>query len=336
MKSKVTIRDIAKAANYSLATVSRAFDEDSSINEKTRQEILRAANRLNYSPNRAASALRSGRTNIIGVVVPEIDRSFFASVVKGIEVECQRRGYNILICQSHESLDKEKEVLQTLLRLQVDGVIISASMETHTAEFLRQLKDNGIAVTFFDRVIEMPEVSSVVLNDFNGGYKATNHLIERGRQRILHIGGDQRLQIFKQRKEGYLNALIQAGLIIPNDQVIECRLEPQEVGSLLSPVIHSDKRPDAIFASNDYLALAAIQFLQKLGLKIPEDIAVVGFGNSSFTELVNPSITSIDQQSYQMGLTAAKVLIDEKKAKDEFVHLQSVLEPKLFIRESSQ
>jgi len=336
LKPKITIRDIAREANCSLATVSRAFTENSSINEKTRQEILRAAGKLNYSPNRAASALRSGKTNIIGVVVPEIDRSFFAKVVKGIEVECHRRGYNIIICQSHESEVREREILQTLQRLQVDGVILSASKETTSTSFFKKLQDEGITITFFDRIMEMADVSSVALNDFNGGNKATNHLIENGMKDIVHLSGDLRLKIFKDRREGYISALRDAGLELKYENIIECGLQVNDISGLLNLVFKNGKKPDAIFASNDYLALAAIQYIQKHSFSVPDDVSVVGFGNSSFTSLVNPSISSIDQQSYQMGLMAAKILLDGKGTNDEFIYHRSILEPKLVVRESSQ
>tara|TARA_R110002050_G_scaffold261556_1_gene401660 strand:- start:154292 stop:155320 length:1029 start_codon:yes stop_codon:yes gene_type:complete len=338
MTKKTTIYDIAKRLNITAATVSRALNDNSKISVATRKLVLKTAKEMNYEQNKLALALKSGKSYNIGVIVPRIDSNFFASVIRGIEEELYPKGYHVIICQTHDQQNLEIENINSLMNAQVDGILMSISnSEIENNYSFNKLIKKNVPLIFFDRKKDIAGVSSITVDDFKGAYEATKHLINQGYKRIAHLSNDRSLQIFKNRYLGYKQAIIDNGLEFDESLVIETMSKVAEGRKTTKVLLDMKNRPDAIFSSSDFTALGAIEEIKAYGLKIPEDISVVGFSNEPFTKFMELSITSVDQSPIQMGRIAAQVFLEEvnisKKVKSE-KHI--VLTPELIIRKSSQ
>lgn len=335
-KEKVTIYDISKKLGISAATVSRALNNNPKISEKTRKLVAKTAAEMNYKQNRLAQALKKGRTNNVGVIVPYINRSFFSSVIRGIEEELTPQGYHIIICQSHEEVENEAEQLNALLNTQIDGIFMSVSKTTQDTEHIKKAQEEGTPVVFFDRKIDVPGVSSVVLDDYKAGYIATEHLIKEGCGRIAHLSGDINLEIYKNRFEGYKAALKDNKIKFNPEYVIQTSSKIESGMQAVEELWQLKEKPDAIFSAGDYAALGAIQELKSRKIKIPEEVCVVGFSNEPFTKYMELPITSMDQTPLVMGKIAAQVFLEQVKEKKSLsIEKKVVLPPELFIRESS-
>ncbi len=335
-KDKVTIYDISKKLNISAATVSRALNNNPKISEKTRALVAKTASEMNYKQNRLAQALKNGRTNNVGVIVPYINRSFFSSVIRGIEEELTPQGYHIIICQSHEEAENEAEQLNALLNTQIDGIFMSVSKTTQNTDHIKKAMEEQTPVVFFDRKIDVEGVSSVVLDDFKAGFMATEHLINQGCQRIAHLSGDINLEIYKNRYEGYKAALKKYQIEYKDELVINTSSKIESGIQAVSELWKLQDKPDAIFSAGDYAALGAIQELKERGIKIPEEVCVVGFSNEPFTKYMELPITSIDQTPLMMGKIAAQVFLEQVKGNQALsIEKKVVLSPELVIRDSS-
>ncbi|MCG9972887.1 LacI family DNA-binding transcriptional regulator [Christiangramia crocea] len=335
-KDKVTIYDISKRLNISAATVSRALNHNPKISEKTRELVAKTAKEMNYKQNRLAQALKQGRTNNVGVIVPYINRSFFSSVIRGIEEELTPHGYHIIICQSHEEAENEAEQINALLSTQIDGIFMSVSKTTQKTDHIQKVLQEHTPLVFFDRKIDVPGVSSVVLDDFRAGYIATEHLIKEGCRKIAHLSGDINLEIYKNRYEGYIKALKDYHIdFIPN-YVIEVNSKIESGMQAINELWKLNEKPDAIFSAGDYAALGAMQELRARKIKVPEEVCVVGFSNEPFTKYMELPITSMDQTPQEMGKIAAQVFLEQvKKNSTLSIEKKVVLPPELLIRESS-
>lgn len=342
MKNKVTIYDIAKKLNITAATVSRALNDNAKISKKTRVLVLETARKMNYKPNKVAIALKSGKSKTIGVIVPWINRSFFSNVIRGIEDELRPFGYHVIICQTYDNKEREIETINTLIDARVDGILMSISNAmnvndetqlTHIEYILKQ----HIPLIFFDRKRDIDGVSSVTINDFEGGYKATEHLIARGCKRVAHLTIDCSLEIYQQRYEGYRQALTDYEIPYNDDYFLSTIDNSTEAGrTATEKLLKLEKIPDAIFASSDFLALGAIQELKEKGIRIPDDFCVSGFSNEPFTKFLELSITSVDQFPLDMGKTAAKVFLEQVTSAENILPKNVVLTPRLIIRASSK
>ena len=335
-REKVTIYDISKKLNISAATVSRALNNNPKISEKTRELVAKTAKEMNYKQNRLAQALKHGRTNNVGVIVPYINRSFFSSVIRGIEEELTPHGYHIIICQSHEEVENEAEQLNALLNTQIDGIFMSVSKTTQTPEHIQKALEENTPVVFFDRKIEVPGVSSVVLDDYKAGYIATEHLIKEGCSRIAHLSGDLNLEIYKNRYKGYREALKHYNIEFNPAYLIQTSSKIESGIQAVNELWQLEDKPDAIFSAGDYAALGAIQELKTRKVKIPQEVCVVGFSNEPFTKYMELPITSMDQTPLMMGKIAAQVFLEQvKEDKTISIEKRVVLPPELFIRDSS-
>ncbi|WP_299105519.1 LacI family DNA-binding transcriptional regulator [uncultured Winogradskyella sp.] len=336
MKKKTTIYDIAKKLNLTAATVSRALNNNPKISIKTRELIQETAVEMNYEQNTLARALKSGKSFNVGVIVPRMDSNFFASVIRGIEEELYPKGYHVIVCQTHDQEILETGNIISLLNAQVDGILMSISNSKTKNNVFNKLSQKRVPLIFFDRKKDLPGVSSITIDDFNGSYQATKHLIEQGCKRIAHLSNDRSLEIFKNRYLGYKQAILDFGLEFDEDLVIETFSKVDEGRRVTKLLLNMKTPPDAIFSSSDFTALGAIQEIKEQGLKIPEDISVVGFSNEPFTKFMELSITSVDQSPREMGKKSAKVFLDEVDAKDLTTKPQQiVLQPELIIRKSS-
>ncbi len=336
MDKKVTIYDIAKTLEITAATVSRALNNNPKISAKTRELVLETAKKMNYKQNRLAQALKSGKSNIVGVIIPKINRTFFATIIKAIEDELYPHGYHVIICQTDDRIEREIDNIDTLLKAQVDGILISISNAMEDASELQRVIDKKVPLIFFDRKKELKGISSVTIDDFKGGYIATEHLINSGCKQIVHITCDRSLDIYKDRCEGYKKALSDYKIPFRKEYVIEVKNTIDAGKEAVKKLKKSDTFPDAIFSASDYVALGVIQELKHKGYKIPEEVSVVGFSNEPFTSLMELSITSVDQSPKKMGKIAAQVFLEQVSSSSELkIEKKIVLTPKLHIRKSS-
>lgn len=335
--SKVTIHDIAKELNIDSSTVSRALNNNSRVKQKTKDTVNAKAVELGYQRNLLASNLRSSKTNTIGVIVPRISRHFFSSAIAGIEETAYDAGYNVTICQSLEQLEREEKIIQSLSANRVDGVLISISMETKDSNYLDIFKKTGTPIIFFDRHIQLPGNSFVLIDDFQGGFDATEHLILQGCKNIAHFSGPQGLNIYKNRFEGYKAALKKHTLTFDKKLVISSKLMESD-GIESAKKLLSLKIPiDGIFSSNDTAAISALQYLKTLGIRIPQEIAIVGFSNEPISSVIEPSLTTINQPGFEMGKIAVNLLLKQIKNKQNPAEPESiVLKPELIKRNSSK
>lgn len=337
MSEKITIYDIAKKLNITAATVSRALNNNPKIKESTRELVLKTAASMNYKQNKLALALKSGRSNNIGVIVPRIDSNFFASVIRGIEEELHPHGYQVIICQTHEDPKRESENLYTLIDAQVDGILMSVTdvANENTAAFQYVLNKN-VPLVFFDRSKHIDGVSSVTINDFKGGYMTTKHLIDEGCKAIAHFSGDLSLEIFKNRFLGYKQALSDHGMPFNEAYVIRTKSALDSGKEAVNVLLQLETPPDAIFSSSDFAALGAIQVLKEKNISIPEEFCVAGFSNEPFTKFMELSITSVDQSPLEMGKMSARVFLEQVDKTDTIkIEKKVVLAPELHIRKSS-
>lgn len=334
---RTTIYDIAKELNITAATVSRALNNNPKISESTRKLVLETATKMNYKQNRLALALRSGKSNNVGVIVPRIDSNFFASIIRGIEEELYPKGYHVIICQTHEDLNRESENINTLLNAQVDGILISISNVTNkNDEIFQRVVDKNVPLIFFDRKKNIGGVSSVTIDDFQAGYLATQQLINEGCTRIAHFTGDQSLEIFQNRTEGYKKALEDNGIASNPDYIFQVKSNVEAGRQSIEKLLSLENPPDALFSTSDFAALGAIQVLNEKGIRIPEDFCVFGFGNEPFTKFMALSISSVDQSPLEMGKMAAKVFLEQIENPENLkIEKKVVLKPELQIRQSS-
>jgi LacI family transcriptional regulator len=335
--SKVTILDIARKMNVTGATVSRALNNHSSVKEETKKAIQEMALKLNYRPNKIASSLRLGRSNIIGVIIPSAEINFFGSVIHGIEKIANENSYNVLIYQSNELYEYERKGVQTFLQSQVDGVLASISKETINLEHYIEIKRRGVPLVLFDRASDLLGVSSVVVDDYSGAFQATKHLIDQGCRNIAHIGGQQHVSIFNQRLKGYIDALNVHGISVNEDMIVYGKVSIESGRDCMSRLLSSAKAIDAVFAVEDFTALGAMQAIKDAGKKMPDDIAIIGFANEAFGEYLTPSLSSVNQQTVRMGEEAAKLFFEGLRSGAPYNSQprKLILKPELICRQSS-
>lgn len=333
---EVTIHDIAKILNINSSTVSRALNNSPKVTQKTKDRITAKAIELGYQRNHLASSLRKSKTYTLGVIVPRISRHFFSTAIAGIEETAYQAGYNVVICQSLESLEREENIVDTLLANRVDGVLISISMETKDYNHLLGLKQRKTPLVFFDRHCNIPGNSNVLIDDFQAGFDATEHLIINGSKNIIHFSGPQKLEIYKNRFKGYKAALEKHNIVFREEFVLSSRLMEHDGIENAKKLLSLPYKIDGIFSANDVAAISAIQYLKNEGVKIPEDIAIVGFSNESISSVIEPSLTTINQSGFEIGKTATNLLLSHINNKYEEVTCETIiLQPSLIERKSS-
>jgi len=335
-KKRTTIKDIANVLNISPAAVSKALHDDSRISDKTKKAVNQIAKNLNYQPNHLASALRKGKSNLVGVIVPRTNSNFFSSVIQNIEEVLNKEGYNIIITQSNESYKKECRNIDTLLFTQVDGIIASMANETINLEYYEKVKSKGIPLILFDRGENNLNVDYIGINDYESSHMIVEHLVKQNRKRIAHIGGYKHTRIFNNRIKGYLDALKKHNLPLDNELLIESSLTTKDGREKMTQLLNLKNRPDAVYVAGDYAALGALQVLNEQGINMPNDMALVGFGNEPFTAMVTPSITSVNQHSADIGKQAALTFLEYTKQDTITQTLnKKILDAELIVRDSS-
>jgi DNA-binding LacI/PurR family transcriptional regulator len=334
--SPATIKDLAKALNLSPSTVSRALRDHPGISPETKRRVVSLAEKLDYHPDSIAQSLQTRKTKTIGVIVPEIKQPFFASVINGIEELAYAAGYTIIVCQSNESYDRECVYARTLMSYRIAGLLVSLSQTTRNLDHFKMLQRRDVPIVFFDRVSDDIHASKVVVDDYNGAFTAVDHLIKSGYRRIAHLAGPKILSISKNRLTGYKEALKQNNLLMSEDLVVYGGLDYTDGVVGFHKLLNLEDLPDAVFAVNDPVATGAFVTIKEHGLKIPEDIALVGFSNTNISALLDPPLTTVEQPSYEIGKFAAQLLLEQIQNNDDaFVPKFKVLETQLIIRGST-
>ncbi|MDB5201106.1 MAG: LacI family transcriptional regulator [Ferruginibacter sp.] len=335
----VTIKDIAKALGISTSTVSRALRDSYEISPETKQLVLDCAETLNYRPNPIALSLKERRSRSIGVVVCEIANSFFSQVINGIESIAYDKGYNVIISQSHESYEREMMDLHYLSSRSVDGLLISLSTETNDISHLQALHQKGLPIVMFDRISDEIQTHCVVADNFKGAYEATEHLIQRGYKKIAAIANSEFLSITTERLAGYKEALHTYGHKYNNAYVKHCfygGMVFSEIEEAVNKLFTLKQRPDAIITTSDKLTTGCLKTLVRRGIRVPEDIALVGFSNSDLAELLNPPLTVLRQPAMEMGRDATELLLQLIESKRPITQFEKrVLSPELILGHSS-
>ena len=336
----VTIKDIARALGLSTSTVSRALRDSYEISSETKQLVLDYARKINYRPNPIALSLKEKRSRSIGVIVCEIANSYFSQAINGIESVAYNRGYNVIISQSHESYEREVLDLQYLASRSIDGLIISIAAETKDFTHLSNLHDRGFPIVFFDRVVDEMKTHKVIANNHQGAYDATTHLIRKGYKRIANITNAENLLITKKRVEGYKKAITDNGLKVNESYIEYCAhggLVDEEVETALNNLFSEDNKPDAIVSTADKITTGCLRYFKKKNIKIPEDIALIGFSNSELTELLSPALSIVKQPAFKMGEAAINFLLELIESKRPVTDFETkIMDTELIIRQSTR
>ncbi len=333
-KKSITIKDMAKMLGISKSTVSRALCGRSDIHPETKTKIMELARDLNYEPNALAINLKQQKTNTIGIIVPETINRFFARAVGGIQKRADMAGVNVMICQSNESYITEKKNIQSLVSSRVDGLVVSISRETDRSDHFDSLLTKGIPLVFFDRICEDIDASQVCTDNYEIAFEGTEHLIQQGCKRIAFVAGPQHLFNSRNRLNGYLDALKKHDLPVHDSYIVHSHYRSDKVEEYTRYLINLPVRPDAVFAINDYAAIEMMHVMKKSGIRIPDDIAVLGFNNESMCRFVEPSLSSIDQPAHDMGAAAAEILINHIRH-SELPSEKRIVRSKLIMRDST-
>lgn len=329
-----TIHDIARELEISASTVSRALNNNPRISLKTKEKIKAVADRLGYRPNTLASNLRNKKSNTIGIVVPLINRHFFSSVISGVEDIAFKAGYNVVISQSNDLAAKEISIVQSMFSNRVDGLIISIAMQTSNFDHLKLFRKKQIPLVFFDRAVPEIDTDKIVVDDFDGAFRVTQHLIDQDYKRIAHLAGPQNLTTYFDRKNGYIEALRKNNITFDESLINVSTLTSEDGVPAIEKLIALPNPPDAIFCGNDTTALSVMIYLRDKGIRIPEDFGIVGFSNEPFSKVVSPAISTILQPGFAMGQKAAELIISKIENKDR-TYQTITLPTELIIRDSS-
>lgn len=332
MSKRITLKDVAEVAGVSTATVSYVINNSKKVSDEVQKKVLETMKALNYKPNMIAKSLRVQESKLIGLMVSDIANSFFASVVRGIEDELANSGYNVLLCNSDSDIEKEKKYLNVLLGKRIDGLIISAAGSSNN--YFKELKKIGIPAVYLNRSPNFANLDTVTTDNYGGSYQATEHLIEHGHKSIGIITGPQTINTGLERFLGFKQALLDYSLQFNENWVKEGCFDVESGYNKMKELIESQERPTALFVSNNSMSLGVYKYIKDYGLKVPEDIAIIGFDDPEWATIVEPKLTTVAQPAYEQGFQAAALIIE--KIKGEGVDRQQVinLKPNLIVRNS--
>ena len=336
-QKRTTIYDIAQRLNMAASSVSRALSNSSKINPVTKALVLKTALEMNYQHNAMAANLRKGNNPTIGVVVPRINQDFFSTIIAGLEEITYSKGYNLVICQSNELHAREVDCVNALINQHVSCIIISIAAETGSYHHLQQVLDHHIRLIQFDRVVEELDTIKVINDNEKASFEAVTHLIEQGYQRIALLEGPQHLDIFRQRKNGYLRALKTHGYPVLEELLSENAWTKELGAAATAHLLDLPEPPDAIFAStSDFSALGVLEVASSKGISVPGQLGICGYSNEPFTEITSPSITTINQYALEMGKTIAALFFEEQERGEAARQPRVVsIQPALIVRKST-
>ncbi len=330
---RTSLKDLAKELGVSIATVSRALRNSPEIGKDMQQRVKDLAKRLNYRPNPFAQSLRKEAPKVIGVVVPNLVTHYYAAVLDGIEDEARREGYSIISANSHERCEDERLAVDNFVSLHVEGIIACLSQDTTDYSHYEEIAAMGIPLVFFGRTCLTDRFSSVTANGDEAAQQATQHLIDTGSRRIAFIGGPNHLDMVRRRKHGYLEALRENRIPIERELVVCDKIDYQVALDNTIKLLQQEKRPDAILAFNDIITFASFTAIKQCGLRIPEDVALIGFTDDVHAAYVTPRMSAIADQSHLMGVTACQLLLKNIHGDDKVY--KKIVPQLLVIRETS-
>ena len=330
---RTSLKDLAAELGVSIATVSRALRSSPEIGKEMQQRVKDLAKRLNYRPNPFAQSLRKEAPKVIGVVVPNLVTHYYAAVLDGIEEEARRAGYSVISANSHEDFEDEKQAIDNFISLHVEGIVACLAQTTTDYSHFEEISDMGIPLVFFGRTCLTGRFSSVTANGDEAAQLATQHLIDTGSQRIAFIGGPNHLDMVQRRKHGYLEALRENHIEIERDLVICGKIDYQFALQAVEQLLKQENRPDAILAFNDIITFAAFTAIKNCGLRIPDDVALIGFTDDVHAAYVTPRMSAIADQSRLMGITACRLLL--KSINGDPAVYKEIVPQQLVIRETS-
>jgi len=337
MKPKITLKNIAKEFDVSISTVSKSLKDSHEISVDLKQKIQEYAKKYHYKPNSLAVRLQNQQTKTIGVVLPNIVHHFFSTVIQGIEEVTNQRGYNVMICLSNESYEKEVLNIEMFTSGSVDGLIVSISKETQKKNdysHFNDLIEDDFPLVMFDRVNDKFECDKVIIDDVSGSINATNHLIEIGCKKIALITTPKHITVGTLRRRGYVKAIQNHGQEVDIDLIVEVD-ERDNIKEQIEELFDNET-PDGIFAVNEVYAVSAMNVAKERGFKIPEDISIIGFTDGPLSKLALPPLTTVVQHGYSMGKKTAELLINRIESKEEFKPQKVVLSTNLKIRKSTK
>ena len=332
-KRRTSLKDLAHELGVSIATVSRALRSSPEIGKEMQQRVKELAKRKNYRPNPFAQSLRKEAPKIIGVVVPHLETHYYSAVLAGIEAEAARSGYSVISANSHEDFQVEARALDTFVSLHVEGVIGCLAQTTTDYAPFEELQEMGIPLVFFGRTCLPEKFSSVKANGDEAAQQATQHLLDTGSRRVAFIGGPNHLDMVRRRKHGYLEALRENRLPIERELVVCGKIDYQWAVEQTMKLLQRPDHPDAILAFNDIITFAAFSAIKQLGLRIPEDVALIGFTDDLHAAYVTPQLSVIEDQSHLMGERACKMLMRAIGGDHTLYH--EIVPQRLVIRETS-
>lgn len=330
-KTQTTIIDIAKALNISPSTVSRALKNHPDISKSTIEKVQKCASELKYKPNDLALNLRMKKNNTIGIIIPEMVHYFFTSILSGVEEIAFQEGFNIIVSQSNEKYEKEIKITENLINARVSGILACLSKESSKYEHFQSIVDNDIPLVFYDRICIDIRSDRVVVDDYAGALHAVEHLIKTNCKRIAFYSSPAHLEISKNRKNGYLDALRRNHIPVDESLIFEC--DTQDKALTLTPeVLKSENPPDAFFAINDHTASGILTAVKKTGLNVPQDISICGFSGGDLALACDPMLTTVEQHGYEVGKAAARLLIDKIKGITHGQYTNRIVKTKLIVR----
>ncbi len=333
-KSRVSQKSIATELGISISTVSRALRGIREVDPAMRQKILALAKQLGYRPNKQALGLLANKTNTLGIIIPEIESPYFASILNGIEHEANKNNYLTITFYSNDSELKEQKAINELLNYNVDGIAISPALETSDLHIFENLKKSNFPLLFFDRVFDQPDFPKIVVNNREVCFEGTQHLIEQGYKKIAILSCAENVCVGRDRVLGYLDALRKNNLGINEEHIVHNDLSLKSGVSGTEYLLTLGNKPDAIICLNDLMAAGAMGVIRKYGLNIPEDIGVMGFSNAKFSPYLMPALTTISHPTFEMGRMVVKNLIEQINSEVIEVTID-VLKAELIIREST-
>lgn len=343
MKKKITLKQIARELDVSISTVSKSLRNSLEIGEETRLKVQAFAKFYHYKPNNIALSLKNRKTKTIGIIIPEIVHYFFSTVINGIEQIANEKGYSVIICLSDDSFDKEVLNMEMLANGSIDGFIMSLSKETqHKKDFhhIAEVINQGMPVVMFDRITDDILCDKVIINDKLAAYEAVQSLIDKGRKKIALVTTVDYVSVGKFRTDGYTKALRDNGL--PFDENLIIKIENVDNCEITIAKLLEDKAFDAVFAVNELFAVTIIKIAHKMGIKVPEDLAVIAFTDGIISKYSTPTITTVTQNGIEMGNIAAKILIERLESEEEEleedqeeIYKTVVIETHLIEREST-
>lgn len=308
--NEVTIYHIAEALNVSAATVSRAINNDPAVKKSTRLKIFDKANEMGFRLNTHARGLKVKQTFTIGVIVPRLNSFFMSDVLAGMENICNIEGYEMIISQSLELMEKEEKNALNMFNKRVDGLLVSLAYNTTNIDHFNRFIERNIPLIFFDRVMDHPNCPTIEIKNFHAAYEITSHLIEQGAKKIFHVTGNQSKAVYSERNRGYQTALSDNNIELKNDRLIINNLSMEDGKDVAYKILEMSEKPDAIFFDNDTCAVSCLLELKKNGIITPDDILIAGFNNDPISTIVEPNLTTVDYKGYELGEVAAKTLIN--------------------------